>query len=738
MDGIIHEDDVSALGDTDEGTLSAPVLVPLDEKQVERIVQTLIMDATEFMDSEISPIRIRADQYFQGLSTLPYEKGRSKLVVSKVRDAVKSVVPSIARIFTQNDVIAEFSSDDEEDEKICQEQTIFVNSVYDKYNGYNALISGTTDALKARVGIVKVWLEQKELSSHQTMETVHMGDLPMLTEDGTSQITEQSDADEAGMVSVTVTRKGVRKIWHLDPIPPESFFVDSAATSLEDFKVIGTRVNMTVYEARRIGLPLERLLELAGTGGDASSQMDYERNARTTYSVQDYDSEGLSTLPDDPLSAELLICEAWLWLDADGDGVAELRHVFTGGTNFELIHEEVCHHVPLGLYKTDLQPHVFFPISLAEDLCGDQDAATSLTRGILDNTQLVNSPRTEVNENEVNLEDVKNNEIGAIIRVKQMGQVSELVTPFVAGQTLPVLQYLNDVSEQRSGVTRLSQGLSPDALQSTTAVAANAAVMGADSRLEMMARNIGETGVKSMFLAILRVAMYELRGPQSVRTVNGYTEVRPDLWHDQVNISVNVGLGNGRLEEKGAVLGAVAAIQQQVVLKLGLANPIAGWTQLRNTYRTMLRLSGIKNTQDFFPMVPPAQLQQIDQMEQEKAAAANQPPQVPDVKGAAEVKAQADMQINQAKIQSQMMADMQKMQAEQQKTIAEMQQKHTLEMTSLRAEMQTKLVLGKMDYDAKEDAIDAKFAVDSKKVELDAQVKRETQAQMAASREVVQ
>ena len=147
----------------------------------------------------------------------------------------------------------------------------------------------------------------------------------------------------------------------------------------------------------------------------------------------------------------------------------------------------------------------------------------------------------------------------------------------------------------------MSQGLDPDALQSTTKIAANAAVMGADARMEMMARNAGETGIKSMFLAIARIAMNELRGPQSIKTMTGYQEVLPDIWHDQVGVSVNVGLGNGRIDSKMMALTQVAAIQQQAIMTLGLANPICGWEQFRNTQKQLLRLGRREEHQPVFP-----------------------------------------------------------------------------------------------------------------------------------------
>ena len=525
-------------------------LKPIDQETFERIVKREIEAATDFVTSSLVNTRVLADKYYQGETKLPHEPGRSGVIVTCVRDGVRSVLPSMARIFTQSDTVAEFNSDDEEDEKMCQDMTLFVNSVYDRFGGYEALIQGCTDALKARIGVVKVSMERKVISSHKKDFVMPMVELPVLEEDPNAQVTEVSEEfpDELGqpMVQAVQTRQNVRKVWHMDVVPPESVIVNASATCLEDARLIGTVEIMRIYDAALMGLDAQELIELRGST-DESAMSDYERNERTTYYVNENEPDADDK---DPMSDDITIAEIWLRIDADGDGVAELRHIITGGSEYKILLDEPVNFVPLGIFKTDLQPHVFFPISLAEDLIQDQDAQTALLRSILDNAALTNNPQRAFNETMVNAEDMKNSEIGALIRTKGAGQIEELTTPFVAGQTLPVLQYLEEVSEKRSGISRMSQGLDPDALQSTTKIAANAAVMGADARMEMMARNAGETGIKSMFLAIARIAMNELRGPQSLKTMTGYQEVLPDIWHDHIGVSVNVGLGNGRIDSK--------------------------------------------------------------------------------------------------------------------------------------------------------------------------------------------
>jgi hypothetical protein len=699
------------------------VLKPIPQEAFERIIKDEILHAISFVTSSLVSGRILADKYFQGESKLPHETGRSGVIVTCVRDGVRSVLPSMARIFTQSDTVAEFNSDDEEDEQICEQMTLFVNSVYDRFGGYEALIQGCTDALKARVGVVKVTLEQKTISTHQKDLVLPPTELPSLEEDPNAQVTEVSEPfdgeDGAPVVQAVQTRQNIRKIWHLDTVPPENFIVNASATCLEDARLIGTVEIMRIYDAASMGLDPEELIAMRGST-DESAMSDYESGERATYYVNNNEPDADEK---DPMSDDITIAEIWLRIDADGDGVAELRHIITGGSEYKILLDEPVNFVPLGIFKTDLQPHVFFPISLAEDLIQDQDAQTALLRSILDNAALTNNPQRAFNESMVNAEDMANSEIGAMIRTKGPGQIEELTTPFVAGQTLPVLQYLEEVSEKRSGISRMSQGLDPDALQSTTKIAANAAVMGADARMEMMARNAGETGIKSMFLASARIAMNELRGPQSLKTMTGYQEVLPDIWHDQIGVSVNVGLGNGRIDSKIMALTAVAAVQTQAIMTLGMANPVCGWEQFRNTQKQLLRLAGEKSINPYFPRVDPKVLQQLDQQQAEKAAQANQGTPAPDLVGAEKVKGEVKMKVSAAELQQ-----------KGQLKSAEIAQKGQQEAQQLKTTTESELLREMMADDRERDKQAGDYAVAAQKVQLDDATKRQVAIEQAQAR----
>lgn len=723
---------------------------------VQNAVRIYCDNAVGWIESHISDARILGEAYYEGQTRLVPTPGRSKVTVSVARDAIKSVMTSIGRVFTQTDTIAEFASDDEIDQAVCKEMTLYTNNVFHKYGGYVSLMEAATDALKSRVGIVLVRLNQKEVKLPNVKPDQYDYD--------DSGVFEEIQGGEAEYVQRTAPplptqpppqgapqpqkpppkpkeEKYYRNAWVLDCVPPETFIIDEYATNIENARLVGIRRLLTISEVIEATRNLEeKYTEKAFTleelysepPGDDSSALQNETNRR-----RHFDMDAYSENPSERAAKRILFTEIWIKIDREGDGEAELRHMLCVGPLYTIYYDAPIQCVPVAMFKADLQPHVPFPISMAEDLVQDQDGQTSILRSIIDNVALVNAPRTLINDGITNLEDAKKTDIGSMIRVNgPLDQaMRELATPFAAGETLPVLEYMRTVSESRSGVTKLSQGIDPNALQATSRIAANAAVQGGDARIELICRNLAETGVKSLFTAIVRVAMYEMKGNQSILMPDGqFKQISPKMWHDQVAVNVTVGMGNGKIEEKMGALQQLLAFQADQFKTFGPGNPFVTWDNLRNTQKAILRLAGIKTIQDYLPLVPQQQAQDFQNQQQEKQQAAqnqqNQPATgSPDVVGAAKVKAEADTQTAQAKIQAQQQSDMAKLQAQQQNLMAQLQEKHQLEMTDLQNKLQMQMQIASMETDQRRDAANQQYAVDAYKAQMDAQTQQQVAMQ---------
>ena len=79
-----------------------------DKREIEAILQDAMAQAVDFVESEITDQRIKAQRYFDGEVDIGYEDGRSKVVATKVRDTIRSVKPSIMRVFMSTAKPVEF------------------------------------------------------------------------------------------------------------------------------------------------------------------------------------------------------------------------------------------------------------------------------------------------------------------------------------------------------------------------------------------------------------------------------------------------------------------------------------------------------------------------------------------------------------------------------------------------------------------------------------------------------
>jgi hypothetical protein len=71
-----------------------------------------------------------------------------------------------------------------------------------------------------------------------------------------------------------------------------------------------------------------------------------------------------------------------------------------------------------------------------------------------------------------------------------------------------------------------------------------------------------------------------------------------------MDVIVNVGVGDGTMEERVGLLTQVAARQEQIIAQQGPSNPVVTIPQYTNTLTKMLQLAGIKDSQNYFTQLP--------------------------------------------------------------------------------------------------------------------------------------
>tara|TARA_R110001606_G_scaffold271429_1_gene420054 strand:+ start:2828 stop:4999 length:2172 start_codon:yes stop_codon:yes gene_type:complete len=665
----------------------------MKEDDIQGAIQQAIQAAIDYVDSDIASQRERAQRYFDGAVDLEHEEGRSKVVSTKVRDVVRGAKPSLMRIFMSNDKFVEFTPKGPEDVANAEQATAYTHWVFNKCGGYNVLSSAIHDALIKKVGLAKVWWNTETIAKTYTYENLSDEEVQVLVSKEGVDVVEHSqeiemEMDENGFEvernthSMVISHKYEEGEMVIEGIPPEEFFIDGSAKSIDDAYIVCHRTEKRAGDLIAMGYDQEVIENLSGADDDTLSG---EEEKVLRFGQQIDTTEGLAN---DPSMRSILVTEAYMRIDIEGDGIPTLHKFLCGGSNYEVLDMEPWDKVPFADFHVDPEPHSFYGRSLAELVMNDQDTTTSVLRGILDNVALVNTPRLEVNEDMVEMDDVLNNEIGAIIRSEQIGSVNPLTVPFVAGSTLPALQYLDMLVEEKTGISKMSMGVNADMLQNTSATAAALTAQAGAGQVEVMARNLAE-GTKRLFQLMLHVAVKNSPDEQMMRLNGQFVPVDPSVWDIEMDMEINVGLGTGQEDVKAAALMQTFATQQQIWQTYGPQNGLVSMTQMRNTLADTLALSGFKNADRYYaPMNPETEQQLMAQMAEAEAQAAAQQGQQGDPMAAAlieaeQIKAQAKLQGDQMRMQGKMQGDQIKMQANMQVKAAEMQSAQGKELADL-------------------------------------------------------
>ncbi len=651
----------------------------MDDYKLNSIVSSEITDALNHFDSEFSQERIRAMDFYLGEPFGNEVEGRSSVVSTEVADTVEAIMPNLMRVFTANDKYVRFSARTAEDMERAEQVSDYVNYIINHDNeGYKILYNWFKDALLFRLGVVKYFYEEEENVTEEEYNGLDENELAVLLANPDVEVVEQQETvvnsymeDDGTVVplessydlSVRVTeRKGKIKVIN---VPPEEFLVNRRATSLDEAYFVAHRTTMTVSDLVAMGYDRE---EVEAHAGLSDLDVDEERTNR----FQDLEAN-TGTDAADPTLREVVYYECIMKVDYDGDGIAERRRICAiGAEGTHILHNEPFDHVPFAVVSPVLMPHRLIGRSIydmTEDL---QVIKSTLMRQYLDSVYTSTLPRMVAVEGQVNLDDLLEGTAGGIIRARQPGMVQAITGTPVGGEVRPLMDYLDNIKEQRTGMSKASQGLDANALQSTTASAISATVRGAQVKLESYARTMAETGVKSLFKGILHLVTKYDNKPRIVRLRNNFVPIDPREWTSEYDVVVQVGLGTADDEQKIAFLTQIAAKQEQILMQLGPSNPVVTMAQYVNTLRSIAEIGGFKDADMFFSSPQQIQMQQQQQQQQ--------PPQPDPAVAMKQQQMEAELALKREKMQADIQLERERMTMEMELRRQELQAEAELRM----------------------------------------------------------
>ena len=597
---------------------------PLTETEVAAILQSEIHSSLGYIGSDITNQRQKSLEYYFGEPFGNEQEGRSQVVSTDVSDVIESILPTLLRTFAASDDVVRCDPVSAEDEEVAKQATDYLNYVFNKDNdGFVALYTLFKDALIQKNGIAKVYWDTSEKREQETYEKLSDDEYTMLLDEEDIEVKEHSeyadqkaidakqtmmeqtndpmmmqqleDAPTPMLHDVVLIRKETYGKVKIETIPPEEFLIERRAKNLQEANFLAHRTTQTRSDLIEAGFDEDTVNALPS---DTADKYNEEKVSR--YRNLDYD---FSSNSGEASTDEITVYECYAKIDAEGDGIAKLRKITLAGTGaYQVLDDELCDSIPFISITPIMVPHRFFGRSVSEMTEDLQLIKSTVMRQLLDNMYLTNNNRVAVMDGQVNLDDLLTNRPGGVVRTKGApGQVMmPMQTQTINQQAFPLLEYLDTVREQRTGITRYSQGMDADSLNKT-ATGVNVILTQAQMRVELIARIFAETGVKDMFGKIFELVVKHQDKERIIKIRNTFVPFRPMEWRNRCNVSINVGLGTGSRDQQLSILNNILQTQLKALELQG--TPAGPMVNLRNIYNTLSKIvenAGLKNTGLFF------------------------------------------------------------------------------------------------------------------------------------------
>ena len=657
------------------------------EKELKGTITREITDALGYQNGKLVQERSLALDYYNSEPFGNEVEGRSQVVSSDVLEAVESVLPSLLRIFTAGDDIVKFEPVSAEDEELAQQVTEYINHIIMKDNdGWKIFYTWFKDALIQKNGFIKHYykyedefvkesykgltdIEYQALLVDDDVEVVNVEEI---TEDRIVQTETGDIADTVITYNVNVKRKSSAGKICIENVPPEEMLISKRTKTLADAPFVAHRIKKTVSELIGEGYDKKIIDDLPSY---ANSTWNEETLSRNLFDEESYMDENA-----DPSMREILYMECYIRTDIDGDGVAEIIKVCTVGDTNEILDVEEISYMPFSTITPIINPHRLFGMSVADLVMDLQQIKSVLLRQCLDNAYLMNNSRVLAQDGMVNLDDLLQSRAGNIVRVKSPNAVTPLQTQNFMQEGLAMLEKVDQIKEQRSGISRMQQGLDPNTIQKshTTATGVREAMASAGQRIETIARVFAETGIKDLMNCLLKLTTQYQDHKRIIKIRNKYVPIDPREWKNKFNLTINVGLGTGSHEQRLQILGQILGIQKEIMMA---GSSLANEQNIYNTLERMVHNAGFKTPQEFF-VNPETQAPKPpkDPMKENPLLVATQQQIQAD-----QQKAMAELQLKKEKMEAELELKKQEMMADINLKREEMQSDIQLEREKMRA-----------------------------------------------------
>lgn len=532
-------------------------------------------------------------------------EGRSQVVMTDVQDTIEWIMPTLMKIFYGGSKVTEIKPQGPEDEQSALMMEEKVNFDFMRgINGYTVLHDWFKTALLGKYAVVKYWWEKKKEYQRKEYSDLNEAELQALSQnpDFIVDEVEESVVQEAQMdVLGTMLAPEIksykvigRKVKHISrpvaqALPPEEFIFDK--------KTVGS-LSETEFCAHKKRVHKNYIKSKYKLKDDELNEQIKEFDAGETVKDSRFDDlGGIHFITENMESDFVYIYECYL-NEYDDNGTAIPKKVVIFGDRVLEVVDNTYGKPNFCGITTIRIPHRAAGRSLAELVTDLQKLHTALMRAILDNVYYQNNGITVVNPYRINMDDViDRNEPGAKWRTLYDVDPNSVVAPIqphpLPMQAFQMLQTVDMLKENRTGITKYNQGLDSKSLNKTATGISQ--IMGAaQQRMELIARMFAETGVKELFQAFVDMNLMFFDQKTNVRLNEQWVQIDPDSIDGTFDVLIDVGVGTGSQEVKINQLTNMLQMTAPLI-QAGVTTP----ENMQNLLKEIYSLMGHKNTDKF-------------------------------------------------------------------------------------------------------------------------------------------
>ena len=542
-----------------------------DDELVELIDRGIMNSSGDWLDSaDLSRERLKATYEYAGVPESHLTpQGVSTIVDTSTTEVVEAYTAIISDLFLSNHKLARFVPYDDSPGSFAaaKDASAIVNyCLFKKNNGWELMSQWIKAALLWKNSVCRWTYIQDFDHKFEEYEQISQAKLDELLSDENIEIVGdlqsanvfaeqdplQGQQPQAEVVYMNVRLKRAidRSRVKLELVPPENFRISREATSIDESSFVGIQTEMTRSELRK-HYPEETANitewdELGDTAYAGSLRYSQEVAARKEITGQEYIS-GSMVENDAPLEANkpVTVTESWLNVDRDGDGIAELKHIITVGDY--IMYEEDIDSIPLACLTPIDIPFEFYGLSMADFTRSSTLASTAILRGFVENTYLTNYSPKLADPNVVDFSALQNMKPKQIIPTNgsPVNAVQQMQPETISSGTVPVLEYLQLIKEQATGMSKAAQGLNDTLYISGNSEQKLAAVQSAaQKRIQHIARRFAETGFKKLVAGIYETMHKNMKGKMSYNLDGVYGTVNIDNLPSNMDVEILLDIGD--------------------------------------------------------------------------------------------------------------------------------------------------------------------------------------------------